>query len=154
MSLDEKQNAKDLSKQGLPASSEASVSAPWPLSTDAVLRVLAWPRYDDFESIKRVLTVAEPLFNNKNGCLCLRHDPDVDVPYDQAVSQLQSAFDSLNQKVDLEVLFIDEKIDPKDWPRLGKAVNAVINMDETLDATREAFIAALGVEVISPKSQC
>jgi hypothetical protein len=148
MSLDEKQNQTSPLSEG-----DASAPAPWPLSTDAVLRVLAWPRYDEFESIKRVLTVAEPLFNNKNGCLCLRHDPDVDIPYEQALSQLQAAFDSMGRAGDLEVLFVDEKIDPKDWPRLGKAVNAVISLDEHLDATREAFIAALGVEIISSKSK-
>jgi hypothetical protein len=143
MSLDEKRESGISSSQGA-----ASVT-PWPLSTDAVLRVLAWPRYDDVESIQRVLMVVEPLFDNKNGCLCLRYDPEVDIPYDEAVAQLQRAFDLSGRTGDLDVLFIDDKINPADWPRLGKSVNAAVSLDQGRDERRESFFSALGVEIIS-----
>ena len=60
---------------------------PWPLATTANLRVLAWPRYDDMESLARLIKVVSPLFNAKDSVLCLRYDRDVDIPYDDAVSQ-------------------------------------------------------------------
>ena len=141
MSLEDKQHPQ--------SPSEDMSSTPWPLSTDAVLRVLAWPRYEDPESLQRILMVAEPLFDNKNGCLCLRHDPETDIPYDQAVTQLQRAFDTSGRTGDLEVLFIDEKMSPSDWPRLGKSVNAAISLDDAPDNRHTAFFSALGVEIIS-----
>jgi hypothetical protein len=130
---------------------ETSIMEPWPLATSAILRVLAWPRYDDIESIKRVLTVAEPLFDNQKGCLCLRHDRECDIPYEQAVMQLQRAFDAMSLTGDLEVLFITEEMLDTDWPRLAKSITAVIQVDTILDDTRKSFLAALssgGVEII------
>ena len=124
---------------------------PWPLATNAILRVLAWPRYDDTESIKRVLTVAEPLFDNQKGCLCLRHDPSHDIPYEQAVSELEIVFDMMGLQGDLEVLFINEPIEEKDWPRLGKSITAMIQVDAYLDEYRQSFVNALArsdVEII------
>lgn len=147
MSLNENPDPKSPPQDG-----NATVVVPWPLSTDAVIRVLAWPRYEDLESLKKVLMVAEPLFDNKNGCLCLRHDPEVDVPYEEAVAQLQRAFDDSGRLGDLEVLFVDEKIAVEEWPRLGKSVNAAICLDENLDERHTAFFSALGVEVISGQS--
>ena len=141
MSLNEKQDPK--------APNDQAAVEPWPLSTDAVIRVLAWPRYEEVDSLKKVLMVSEPLFDNKNGCLCLRHDPDVDMPYDEAVAQLQRAFDDSGRKGDLEVLFVDEKIDPAEWRRLGASVNAAVSLDENLDEIHKAFFKALGVEIIS-----
>lgn len=143
MSPNEKQDSGTASSQGT-----VSVT-PWPLSTDAVLRVLAWPRYDDLESINRVLMVVEPLFDNKNGCLCLRYDPEVDIPYEEAVAQLQRAFESSGRTGDLDVLFIDDKINPADWPRLGKSVSAAIFLDPSPDERHASFFSSLGVEVIS-----
>lgn len=148
MSLNEKPAHKSLKHDG-----EAAVVIPWPLSTDAVIRILAWPRYEDLESLKKVLMVAEPLFDNKNGCLCLRHDPEVDIPYEEAVAQLQRAFDTSGRLGDLEVLFVDEKISAEEWPRLGKAVNAAVSLDDDVDARHAAFFAALDVEIISGQSQ-
>ena len=141
MSLDEKQHPK--------SSNEDTSIQPWPLSTDAVLKVLAWPKYDELESLQRILMVAEPLFDNKNGCLCLRHDPETDIPYDQAVGQLQRAFEVSGRTGDLEVLFIDEQMTPSDWPRLGKSINAAISLDDPLDERHASFFSALGVEIIS-----
>ena len=141
MSPDDKQHPQS-------PSMDASIQA-WPLSTDAVLRVLAWPRYDELESLQRILMVAEPLFDNKNGCLCLRHDPETDIPYDQAVSQLQRAFEVSGRTGDLEVLFIDERMSPSDWPRLGKSIHAAISLDNLLDERHISFFSALGVEIIS-----
>ena len=124
---------------------------PWPLATNAVLRVLAWPKYDDMESIKRVLTVAEPLFDNQAGCLCLRHDPEHDIPYEEAVHQLEEAFGLMGLTGDLEVLFINEAIEEADWPRLGKSITAMIQVDATLDVHRQSFVNVLSrtdVEII------
>ncbi len=124
---------------------------PWPLATNAVLRVLAWPKYDDTESLKRVLMVAEPLFNNQAGCLCLRHDPNHDIPYEEAVRQLELAFGAMDLSGDLEVLFINEALEKEDWSRLGKSVTAVIQVDNVLDEHRQSFINTLAkdeVEII------
>jgi hypothetical protein len=156
MSLNEDRNSRETSGENQPTQGENGASTseggaetePWPLATDAVLRVLAWPKYDDLESLKRVLMVAEPLLDNQNYTLLLRHDPDLDIPQDQAIEQLNKAFDAMGLKGDLKVLFVDDAMTPEDWPRLGKAVNAVLKLDPNTDETREAFVSAMGVEVI------
>ena len=134
-----------------PETPDIPVVEPWPLATSAILRVLAWPRYEDIESIKRVLMVAEPLFDNSKGCLCLRHDAERDIPYEQAVLQLQNAFDAMALTGDLEVLFITEEMREADWPRLAKSLSAMIQVDSILDETRRSCIESLsanGLEII------
>ncbi len=131
--------------------SAAAVDGPWPLATDASLRVLAWPQYDDLDSIVRVLTVAEPLYGNKDACLCLRYVGEIDIPYEQATEQLSKAFDRVDREGDLNVLIVDDIIPKEDWPRLGKAVTCVLQTDPTIDDIHTEFISALGIEVISGK---
>ena len=116
---------------------------PWPLATDATFRVLAWPRYEDTESIKRVLRVAEPLFDNQSGCLCLRHDPEYDIPYQDAVHQLERAFEELGLTGDLEVLFVNEAIEESDLSRLGHSIQAMIQADEVLNVHQQSLVNAL-----------
>ncbi|MCP4606765.1 MAG: class I SAM-dependent methyltransferase [Proteobacteria bacterium] len=124
---------------------------PWTLATSASLRVLAWPNYDDLDSIVRVLTVAEPLYGNKDACLCLRYVNDVDIPYERATEQLQKAFGKVEMEGDLNVLIVDDEIPEADWPRLGKAVTCVLQTDPEIDEIHTKFIAALGIEIISGK---
>ncbi|MDJ0764963.1 MAG: class I SAM-dependent methyltransferase [Myxococcota bacterium] len=127
----------------------AAATDPWPLSTHAALRVLAWPRYDDIKSIQRVLTVAEPLFGNSDACLCLRHDNAVDIPLVQVEAQLKKACDALNRGDDLNVLIVDDPIAKADLPRLGKSLTCALQTDPDTDPVRDAFIAGLGIEIIS-----
>ena len=117
---------------------------PWPLATSAILRVLAWPMYDNVDSIKRILTVAEPLFDNQSGCLCLRHDPEVDIPYEQAVARLQQAFEEMGLTGDLEVLFVTEAMSAAEWPRLAKSMTAMIQVENVLDDVRKSFVRTVG----------
>ncbi len=126
-------------------------TGPWPLATDASLRVLAWPKYDDPESLIRVLTVAEPLWGNPDACLCLRYDPDVDIPYDEATVQLERAYEKIPTDGDLNVLIVDDKMSPSDLPRLGMAVTCVLQTDPEIDEARSEFVSALGIEIISGK---
>ena len=157
MSLNEGRNPREVSdgavpgpgEEGAPSKEKNGADGPWPLATDASLRVLAWPRYDDLESLKRVLMVAEPLFDNQIATLILRHDPELDIPYEQAASQLQQAFDAMGLKGDLKVLFVDDAMKEPDWIRLGQSVTCVLKLDPKIDETREAFISAMGVEIIS-----
>ena len=122
---------------------------PWPLSTDANLRVMAWPDYRDIESITRILMVSEPLFNNSDACLCLRHDKQVDIPLDEARQNVEHAFDKLSDRGELNILIVDDPIEKADWPRLGRSVTCVLQTDENIEPIRQEFVDALGVEVIS-----
>ncbi|MCP4676718.1 MAG: class I SAM-dependent methyltransferase [Deltaproteobacteria bacterium] len=121
----------------------------WPLGTEATLCILAWPKYDDLESLVRVLTVAEPLYGNPNACLCLRFDHETDIPYEEATKQLEKAFEKVKRDGDLNVLMLDEPIPKADWPRLGKAMTCVLQTDPEIDDIHTEFINALGIEIIS-----
>lgn len=130
------------------AAAEKTVE-PWPLHTEAMLRVIAWPDYASVDALEKVLRVAEPLYGRKEFCLCLRHDPDVDIPMDEAGANLQKAFERLDQAIDLNVLFIDDAMSREDWPRLGKSVTAALHIIPIPGDIRTEFINALGVEVIT-----
>ncbi len=137
---------KDGDTQGSEAGQDTEA---WPLGTEATLRILAWPKYDDLDSLIRVLTVAEPLYGNPNACLCLRYDPDIDIPYEEATEQLEKAFEKVKRDGDLNVLMLDEPIPKTDWPRLGKAMTCVLQTDPKIDDIHTEFIAAMGIEIIS-----
>ena len=142
-----------LKNPGIPgenhAQSETATMDPWPLGTGAKLRVVAWPNYNDPESIGRVLMVSEPLFNNSDACLCLRYDKELDIPMDEAKKNLNAAFEKFSDRGELNILMIDDAMEKSDWPRLGKSATCVLQTDEEIDPTRREFIDALGIEIIS-----
>ena len=130
----------------LPQGARDAASRPWPLKTDLPRRVLAWPRYGEEGDLERLLEAyAEALADDPERCLCLRHDPQRDGDLEQAVARLGAAYErALGEGRDLEVLLVDGPIPAVDLPRLGAAVDAVLEVPGQDDPEREAFCAALG----------
>jgi len=120
---------------------------PWPLATEASYRVLAWPRFDDLESIARVLRIAMPLLDDDRACLCLRYDGTIDIPRVEVDQQLQRASQLVNLKGHLKILLVDDFIPKADWPRLGRAVTCVIHPDP--DPIREEFVRSLEIKIVT-----
>jgi GT2 family glycosyltransferase len=128
--------------QRLPVDEEG----PWPLATEATQRVLAWPRYGDEGDLERLLaTWAECLASCESACLCLRHDEAFDGPLDAALEHLRRSWEAVvPASVELEVLLVDGKMGPAELLRLGRAVEAVLDVEGCDDPAREAFARVVG----------
>jgi GT2 family glycosyltransferase len=106
--------------------------APWPLSSSRSRRLLAWPRWDAPVDITRLLSAIAGLPSEAaaDWSLCLRFDPQRDGSLSEALTGLEQAAEPFGADLDdLEVLLVDDPIDPADWPRLGAAVSASVALD-------------------------
>jgi len=125
--------------------------APWALGTEAPLRVLAWPRYDRDDDLRRLAeTYADSLLGTEGVCLCLRHDPQRDGSLEQAVSRVEAGLGSVVREGRvLDVLLVDDVLDLEDLSRLGRAVNCVLDLTREEDSERADFVEALSAVVVS-----
>jgi len=127
----------------------STLVSPWPLGTTATIRALAWPDYSSPKELEHVLSVAEPLFGRNDSCLCLRHDPSVDIPLDDAIAAIEQALTNHPSSKDLNILIIDDKIDRSDWPRVGLSAFCAIQSEASGKGQRAEFINAQKVEIVS-----
>ncbi|HVS08891.1 MAG TPA: glycosyltransferase [Planctomycetota bacterium] len=140
-----------LREQGLESFAELVPPEPWPLATQARRRVLAWPSYGDsaeleglFESFGSVLCSAKDL------CLCLRHAEETDGSLDEAVERVRDAYDRvLGTEQALELLIVDDRIEPAELARLGRAVDCVLQSGAMADPARSRFARELQTRVVS-----
>ncbi len=117
---------------------------PMALRTDAQQRFLAWPRYDVDAELETLLGEYGPvLCTSDSVCLCLRHDPAVDVPLGDAIERLQSVYTRVLGDRELEVLVVDDPLGLDQLPALGQAVLATIELTPE-DPRRNAFLRGTG----------
>ncbi|MBL8861664.1 MAG: hypothetical protein JNK02_06590 [Planctomycetes bacterium] len=124
-------------------------AAPWPLSTAADRRALAWPVWER-EELAALLADAPAALAAVGGApaLCLRHDAQHDGPLEVALAALAEAADALpDSEAQLEVLVVDDRIEPDELPRLGRAVDLWIDLASSERPERARFRAALGLEL-------
>lgn len=125
---------------------QGDADRPWPLATRADRRLLAWPRYgaQDPDLEELFATWGERIAAD-GACLCLRVDPEHDGPVEEVIARLQRAYEAaLGGGLELEVLLVDDPLDPADLARLGRAVEALIELPDQNDPIRAAFAQAVG----------
>ena len=124
---------------------------PWPLGTASPLRVLAWPRYDCDDDLRRLAeTYADTLLATEGVCLCLRYDPQEDGPVDAALTRVEAGLGSVVREGRvLEVLLVDDALKPEDLARLGRAVTCVLDLTGGEEPARAEFMQALNTVVIT-----
>ncbi|MEE8467394.1 MAG: glycosyltransferase, partial [Planctomycetota bacterium] len=124
--------------------------APWPLGTEAPLRVLAWPRYDRDDDLRHLAeTYADSLLATEGVCLCLRHDPERDGPLEEAVTRVEAALGTVVREGRvLDVLLVDDALNPDDLTRLGQAVTCVLDVTGGDDPERVEFLRALNAVAV------
>jgi predicted O-methyltransferase YrrM len=129
----------------IPATLEA-----WPLATEAIFRILAWPRYDDVEDLDVVLDrYGRIIAGCPDAILCLRHDAQIDGPAENAVQLLTERYDALFPNgTDLNVLLINESIETHDLARLGAAITCAVILPSTAEEARQNFIRGLDTHVL------
>ena len=96
----------------------------WPLSTNAPLRVLAWPNWATPDSFGGLVETVGALLGRNDLCLVLRHDPDQDADPEPGLAALQSAFDVSDTP--LEVLIESAPMDAVAWDRMARSIDAVL----------------------------
>ncbi len=125
------------------------------LATAARHRYLAWPRYDraaDLDALAR--TFGGTLAERRDVCLCLRHDATIDIPVDAAITALNAAFAAaLGDKVEIEVLLVDNALDEAAWRLLGASVTGVLSLPSSAEPQRQARLGSLGHQPITSEAE-
>lgn len=133
---------------GTPTSSPPAGSMP--LATSAAHRILAWPRYDQAADLEALARGFGPeLANNRDVCLCLRHDETADIPVGAAITALNAAFAAaLGESVEIDVLLIDNPLDEAAWHALGASITEVLALPSSAEPARHARLAGLGHQLL------
>jgi SAM-dependent methyltransferase len=137
-----------------PALASAPASAPqpdiYPLATAAQYRVFAWPNWTDARELSFLLNAAGRLLVGRtDACLCLRRDPRLDPPEEVVVTALQAAHArTLGEGRGIEVLLVDDAIEPADWPALARAIDGAFTLPSSKGGERATLYAALGTKVV------
>ena len=123
---------------------------PWPLVSNAKTIAVAWPRYDSAADLEVLMAGYGRMFlDNPDTCLALRHDPAHDLPIESAMAAVTWMFNKvLGEDANLEVLVIDDAMNPSQWHRLGRSVTSslVLPSSHACD-TRAEFISTMGAEI-------
>jgi tetratricopeptide (TPR) repeat protein len=123
---------------------------PWPLATQARVRLLAWPDYSDASELDALLgTFGRAISGKADVCLCLRLDPVLDGSAMEATGQLREAHErTLGDAGDLEILLVAESMTRLDWTRLARSVSAVIALPSLTEGRRAEFQALTRLPVV------
>ncbi|MBN2714273.1 MAG: hypothetical protein JXX14_00380 [Deltaproteobacteria bacterium] len=117
---------------------------PWPLGTDAMVRILAWPDYTQPEEIRKVLQASSRLFGHSDACLCLRHDSSVDPPVSEVVdkinAELQQRPEVTERGLEINILIVDDIIPGNEWYRVGLTAFCAVAIKRSTGDIRSQFI--------------
>ena len=132
------------SPKGMPLKNIAQTYEPWPLGTDAMIRILAWPDYRQPEQIQNVLQAASRLFGHEDACLCLRYDISADPPVAEVVeninAQLQLRPEVTEDQQEINILIVDDDIPHSEWYRVGLTAFCAVVTSEASEDIRAQFI--------------
>ncbi len=129
---------------------DIDVAEPWPLATEAALRVLAWPDYQSPDELDHLLSVVgKAIAARDDACLCLRLDPNTDGTVVEASRALREAHQrALGEEDDLEVLLVAEPMSGAEWARLAAAVQAVVVLPSSREGHRAGFLLQAGLPLL------
>jgi hypothetical protein len=128
----------------------ANSAAPAPgvvtLATSACHRLLAWPRYERAIDLDTLVRTFGPAFSDRDDvCLCLRHDPAIDIPLPDAIAAVSAELTrAAGPDPRFEVLMVDNPLDEGGWSSLARAITGVILLPWSWDVQRQRPLAGLG----------
>jgi len=125
----------------------------FPLATERVVRILAWPDFWSQAELEMLMGHYVPILAGRNDlCLCLRINRDL-APTD-ALARLHAAHQRYAYPDDdIEVLLIENANRPIEWRPLGYAVSAVIELPSSVNPVRRPFFDAIDSPVVSSPSE-
>ena len=103
--------------------------------------VLVWPDYAKPEELERLVReFACHMMSKGNARLCLRYDPALDIPLSQAITNLRSAFASMEMAMDeLDIVMLNGPMRISDWASLSSFTTCILDI-ETAANERQAFL--------------
>ncbi|MBN2340220.1 MAG: hypothetical protein JXX29_23085 [Deltaproteobacteria bacterium] len=133
---------KTTPKHKRPLFALATTYEPWPLGTDAMFRILAWPDYDNPSQLQKVLQASSRLFDNPDGCLILRYDKSLDGSIENVVQRVNTALARRGDQGELNILIVDDDIPESQWYRVGLTAFCAVGFKDDKDSVRHRFIIA------------
>lgn len=123
---------------------------PWPLSTQASQRIVAWPNWTAADLEHLFAEFGATFAGRSDVCLVLRHDARFDPPADVARAELAHAYSARFPDGDaLDVLLLEEPLETADAPRVGRSVDAALVLPSAAESPRRGWLLALGAELVS-----
>jgi len=133
-----------------PSETLAAAETPWPLATQASVRVLAWPDFTSDEELEGLLREFGPAIAARDDlCLCIRLDPVVDGSVVEASNALREAHESaLGTQGELEILLVAEALTGADWGRLVRSVHAIVALPSSETGRRAEILGSIELPVL------
>lgn len=133
---------------GCPVVEPAENKAPWPLATNAKLRLLAWPSWSNDDLRSLLENYASVLSDRSDVTLCLRMDPQQVADMPNAMARLQQLAEEVlaDGGQNLDVLIVEDPIPTSDLPRLGQAVDGLLALPS--NENPDGLGQTLGIPVI------
>ncbi len=119
--------------------SELETLAPWPIASSTSLRIACWPKWN-YAALVELLSQWSAHVSPEVRCaLVLRHDAAADGALQDALAQLQRAYDScFDPARELEVHVLGPEFDRARPQRLARSVLAVLTLDGDARSARLA----------------
>jgi hypothetical protein len=122
-----------------------SVIESWPLASDASWRVVAWPNWRTGGDLSWIFREIGPALAKRNACLCLRHDPEIDGPLENAKARLDDVMRGDAVASRPRVAIINGITTEEGWSEIGESIDAKIGFRNSADSPRRAPIEGLRV---------
>src|SRR6266496_3924647 len=98
----------------------------WPIATDGRWRVLAWPHWGNGKDLNWIFSEFGATLAEKDACLCLRHDPDIDGSAESARARVMDLAERAGSESEMRVAIIDGPLSDADWEGIAACMNAKI----------------------------
>jgi hypothetical protein len=126
-------------------------SLAWPIATTLPRRALTWPDW----TLAELETLLQRLCALQAGAgefaLCLRFDSRLDGHLPAALERLSAAYSRVVAPEEaLEVVVLDEPIEPRELPRLGMAVAGWIELASSASEPRRTWLQSLRSRELKP----
>jgi len=118
---------------------------PWPLASDAPVKLLAWPDWSDDGELAAIVALADDARLAAPPCLVLRFDRSSDGDLAAAIARFERACAQRPAGApELDVVVVDEPLPPEAFPRLGRAVACALLLPSSFRGERARFFARVG----------
>lgn len=113
-------------------------------------QLFAWPDWSDARELEALFTrFGAAIAKTRHARFVLRFDELFDGDRRRALTLLRTVHARvLGAETELDVLFLDSALEPEDWERLGRTMNAVARLDSSSREPRRAAFLAMGAPLV------
>lgn len=122
-----------------------SDAPPWPLASDAPVKLLAWPDWSDESELAALVALADDARLAAPPGLALRFDRACDGDLAAAIARFENVCARRPAGApELDVVVVDEPLPSEALPRLGRAVACALLLPSSFRGERPRFFARVG----------